>query len=256
MNRQTQHKKLIFTVTTGRSGTGLLAEKLKFVSKASVYHEGEPGFHKHMRAVIDGQEDARTFLLNQKLPFVEQLQPSIYIETSHLFCKGFLEPLLEIGVIPDLILLRRPERDIAKSLYQLGTIPGRDDKARTFYLMPSDQVYLPLPGWESMHDYQLCFWYTLEIARRQQIYRHLVTALGGRVVEVTLSEIIEGEGIKKIANALELPLPPPRFPWKKSKKVNAKSDKKKIFDIPESDLFSLEREVYNATNFFGVRVLS
>jgi len=250
-------KQLIFTVTTGRSGTGFLAEQLKSITDADVYHEAEPGFHDYMRPIIEGQEDARRFLLNQKLPFIEQSSSEIYIETSHVFCKGFLEPLLEIGLVPDLILLKRPERDIAKSLYQLGTIPGRDSKALKFYLTPEDPtVYLPLPNWQDMHDYQLCFWYTLEIARRQRIYRQLVSASGGKVVEVTLYEISECNGIKKITENLGLPSPP--F-WqsfgRKKKKVNTKSKSKKEFNISDTNLFEMEKEVYNATNFLAAQLL-
>ncbi|MEM6843544.1 MAG: hypothetical protein AAF632_15050 [Bacteroidota bacterium] len=248
-------KKLVFTVTTGRSGTGLLAEKLKYINSADIYHEAEPGFHNHMRAVIEGKEDAKDFLFDQKLPFIERLSSSIYIETSHLFCKGFLEPLLEIGIIPDLILLRRPERDTAKSLYQLGTIPGRNKKANKFYLMPSDsKLYLPLSSWQDMHDYQLCFWYTLEIIRRQQIYHRLVKVLGGKVVEVTLDDISKGQGIKKITDSIKLPPVPFWSSWRRNKKVNTKTKKKRAFDIPDSDLFDMEREVYNATDFFGVNI--
>jgi hypothetical protein len=78
--------------------------------------------------MADAQWDysiAERFLLERKLPFIRNTSTRTYLETSHLVCKGFLEPLIYHGLIPDLIILNRDKFSVATSLYQLGTVPSR-----------------------------------------------------------------------------------------------------------------------------------
>ena len=145
-----------------------------------MFHENNtPHFHDHMRASQEDANHAKAFWLEEKLPFIASLKKPIYAETSHLFCKGFLEPLIEIGIVPDLVLLSRDRRKIATSLFKLGTIPARQKKALQFYLTPRDPGVVTDENWESWTDYQLCYWYCMEIERRQDVYGKRVRELGG-----------------------------------------------------------------------------
>jgi hypothetical protein len=85
--------RLILTVTPGRSGTVYLCELLKSVPGIYSAHEPEPKFSDVMRAVQYDPAIARRFLLSQKLPAIRRYAQSTYVETSHLACKGFIEPL-------------------------------------------------------------------------------------------------------------------------------------------------------------------
>ena len=148
-------------------------------------HEPAPAFHSCLRRIHRHPAFAREFLLSYKLPFIGNLHTSNYVELSHAFCKGFLEPLLELGITPNLLLLRRDPRRIALSYLERYTAPERTSYGIEFLLSPRDARLPPKPRWRSMTDYQLIFWYALEIERRQREYSRLVRARGGGVCDVT-----------------------------------------------------------------------
>jgi hypothetical protein len=129
------------------------------------------------------------FLLKYKLPYIASLCVPNYAELSHLFCKGFLEPLLALGVTPNLILLRRDPRLVALSYLRRYTIPERTFYGIEFLLSPRYTRTLSLPLWRRMTDYQLIFWYVLEIERRQWQYSQLVRDRHGIVCDVTAEEL-------------------------------------------------------------------
>lgn len=183
-------KRLIFTVTTGRSGTMFLASILRLLKGNDCFHEPGNLFNQYFREAIYDQKMARRFWLDRKLPEISSLPHKVYIETSHLFCKGFFEPLLDLGHVPDLILLSRNKREVALSLLNLRTIPGRTPAGIESYLGPDDPGVLKLPDYQLLSDYQLCYWYCLEIQRRQYEYGSRITALGGRVVPLLFDDLI------------------------------------------------------------------
>lgn len=220
-------KKLIFTVCTGRCGTQLLSERLAEVPGVTSLHEPEPNFVDILPRVKEDPSAAARFWKEMKLPSISRTPHPVYAETSHLFCKGFLEGLLELGIVPDIILLSRPHRAVASSLQRLGCIPARNALGREWLLGPEDREVLQLPGWSELNDYQLCYWYCLEIERRQAEVEMKITALGGRVVRITLNQIRFSSGMLILIERLGLKKPPffTRLRWSltSSKKVNAKT---------------------------------
>ena len=127
-----------------------------------------------------------------------------YIEASHLFCKGFLEPALALGIVPRLVLLRRSPRRVALSYLARHAVPGRTKLGLKYLLQPTDPGVLPLPGWTRRSAYQLCFWYALEIERRQRAYAQRLAALGGTCVDVSAEELHDLDRFLDVARALRL----------------------------------------------------
>jgi hypothetical protein len=244
-------KRLIFTVTTGRSGTDYLARMLGCVPGVASRHEARPNFVWAMRDVQNDPELGRRFWVEQKLPAIEAASGSVYSETSHVVCKGFLEPLLELGHRPDLILLWRPHREVAMSMYRLGTIPGRTPKGLKWYLQPDDPGVLALPGWQQLHDYQICYWYCLEIERRRQMYERMISELGGRAVSISLAELATFRGFMRLRKELDLPrfLVGPahwyRYFRRTRVRANTKVKSKREASLPNTPE-ALEREVDEA----------
>jgi len=241
-------KQLVFTVATGRCGTAFLAEILRLVPGAASYHEPKPEYAEILRGAQEAPERARDFLVEKKLPAISQDDSSIYIETSHLFCKGFLEPLLDLGIVPAIIWMRRGHREVASSMFRGGTIPGRTEKGLCFYLSPEDPGVLLCENWKSLNDYQLCYWYCLEIERRALQYRSLFKENGWYWGETSISGITKVEGFRQLLLDLNLP----KMSWyswlrylnNRRRKVNPTSILKQKVALP-NHLDDLENEVEN-----------
>lgn len=246
-------KRLIFTVTTGRSGTDFLRSIMSVLPGVSSKHEPSPNFVDVFRRVQLGVEPdlARRWLVEEKLRRIARKSAPIYFEASHVFCKGFVEPLVELGFVPRLILLSRDNRDVARSMFRLGTIPSRLLRADRWYLRPDDPGVLPMDGWQQMHDYQLCYWYTLEIGRRQDHYENWIAERGGATLRVRLAELMTAEGFERLSRFVT-DAPPSmrtrmRFKRRAKRRENTKSRVKesRLMRLPD-DLDTLEREVHDA----------
>jgi len=200
-------KRLCFTITTGRSGTEYLARALGLFRGVRAEHEPKPTFGSAFRTVQAAPGTAREFWLAHKLPRIAACGEAVYAETSHLVCKGFLESAVELELPLTLIHLVRPPRDVATSLWQLATIPGRTYGGVKYYLAPFDErVLLPLERVraERLDDYQMCFWYCLEIEARALDYARRFADRGVRVVRCELAEIATSVGVERMGRELQL----------------------------------------------------
>lgn len=204
IDRITTDKTLIFAITPGRSGTQYLAKLLACVEGVSAHHEPAPNYVDVLRRVQQDPEVAFAFLRQQKLPAIATVPEPVYAETSHLFCKGFLEPLLLMGLRPHLIFLHRAPADVAWSLVERNTVPARTLAGCLYLLDPRDPNVLPLSGWERMTDYQLCFWYAIEIERRQLRYVAYAKTLGLTTFEVLQRDLGNAAKYAEMLEALGL----------------------------------------------------
>lgn len=241
-----QDTTLVFTVATGRCGTAFFSEILRLIPGVVSLHEPDPEYADVLRDVQRDPDKARTFLVQRKIPAIAQLAPTIYIETSHLFCKGFLEPLLELGFVPALLWIRRGHRGVASSMFRGGTIPGRTEKGLRFYLSPDDSGVLELPDWQNLHDYQLCYWYCLEIERRGIAYRDLYHTNNWPWAETSLDHITTITGMRQVIDQLNLPklnmMRWIRYLINRRYRVNPTSRDKQQVVLPEN-IDELEQEV-------------
>ena len=249
-----REKKLIFTVATGRCGTAFFAEMLRLVPGVVSLHEPLPEYAEVLRDVQGDPQKAHSFLIDEKLPAIADLDADIYIETSHLFCKGFLEPLLGLDIVPALLWIRRDHRAVASSMFRGGTIPGRTEKGLRFYLSPEDPGVVKLAGWHELHDYQLCYWYCLEIERRALHYRALYRSNHWLWAETSLSHITSMAGMVQVLRELELPrlglLDRLRYLNNRRRKVNPTDSEKLRVRLP-SNLDELEQQVDELTGLSG-----
>ena len=101
-------------------------------------------------------------------------------------------------------MLRREPRAIARSLLTRRTVPGRGKLGFKYLIHPGDPGVLPLPRWTSYSDYQLCFWYALEMERRQRVYGELVTAKGCAIADATAEELHDADRFLAVADVLSL----------------------------------------------------
>lgn len=201
MARQTN---LVFSVTAGRTGTTFAQKLFGVLPNVVSEHEPEPYFHTWLREVEKNPDRATKFLLHYKLPLIRDLHTPNYVELNHVFCKGFLEPLLALGITPNLLLLRRDPRLIALSYLERYSVPERTYYGMEWLLSPRYAKVMPLRGWQRMTDYQLVFWYALEIERRQRYYSHLIRGRGGAVSDITAGELSDFSRFTEVAQNLRL----------------------------------------------------
>lgn len=198
---QLSSKRLCFTVTSGRSGTKLLANLLRDAAGMCAEHEPAPRFNYVFRSVIDAPEAARWWLLTEKLPAIAQITGSApaYAELSHLTCKGFIEPILDLGLRPAFLMISRQAREVATSLFRIGAIPERTASGRLVLVGPNESPHLPLVGWRHLTDYQLCFWYAREIEERQAHYRRLFDTTGIEWLDLRFEAIRDWTTFQQVA---------------------------------------------------------
>lgn len=182
-------KNIIMCLTTGRSGTNLLEQLLALAKDTCAVHEPEPAFHHVLEDVKRDPSAAVAFVRDRKLPDINARPQANYAETSHLFGKGFFEAFTALGVPFRLIILNREPREVAKSLWRIKTIPHRTKYGRNFLFDPEQAGVMKLRGWRRMSDYQLCYWYCLEVERRKIVYAAECRERGIPIVEISLEQL-------------------------------------------------------------------
>ena len=188
-------KRLVFTLTPGRTGTMYLANALNTVQGVYAEHEPEPNFVDIMRSSVNYPPLGVAWWRDVKLPYLSELTCDIYVETSHLFVCGFASQLVQCGVVPDVIILRRPLRDAALSRWRKRSIPARSRMGQLYLLKPNDKgTILRIDDWHDLTDYQLCYWYCLEVEARTRLDALMVSSRGGLVVDTTMRDITSTEG--------------------------------------------------------------
>lgn len=181
---------LVFTVTSGRSGTKLLTSLCQRSAKVSADHEPEPRANFALRPALVDPDSAVRWFVDEKLPAWARHRGQTHVETSHLYCKGLLEPLIALGVRPRLIALRRAPEQVAASLFQMDVVPARTAAGDLVLLRPDDAGVLPCPGWEQLSDYALCYWYALEIERRQALYLGWARSQRVRTARIDMPDLL------------------------------------------------------------------
>ena len=246
-----KEKQLILTVTAGRTGTTFLHQLFKLLPGVDSFHEEEPNYLHVLRRIQTQPAAATRFLREFKLPAIIACKSKTYVETSHLFCKGFLEAMINLGVYPDLILLRRNPRNIAWSLLERLTVPGRTSLGTDYLVCPSDPNTLPLPLWEGLSDYQLCFWYALEIERRQYRYRDYMKRLGSTVFDVTANELNNPDIFLEMADAFSLDIKDRVELVRQHQRVSSRIYNKNLTKIESSfDLDEAEQVVWQGITHY------
>lgn len=217
--------RLVFCWSPGRCGTKYLTRLFETVPGVVAKHEPPPRFS-------ECKGSKRMFWALEKIPAVMALGVPVYVETSHCFVLGFLEPLVELGYKPDVIQIQRKHRDVALSYWRRRSIPGRTRRGREFLLQPT------FDGWEQLTDYQLCYWHALEVDRLAHTAREQVD----RWHTVDFDNLIGGSGFLELVESMGLPAPVQAYERRRHEIANA-NPANYYRHFPKGDLNRLEAEV-------------
>jgi hypothetical protein len=203
--------RLILTASSGRCGTQLLSNLLNLVPGVISEHEPPPRIDNVWWRLRNDPTLAGKWLNKYKLPSIlNKLKNSdytVYCETSHMLCKGFFEPMLDLGYPFDLIILSRDLRATAMSFYSLNDIPARSKTGVRWLLHPDDIgciSQLPTDR-DALTDYQMCYWYVLEMELRKAYYRKVWEDAGQLVVAVALEDLTDRTGFGRLLSEAQLP---------------------------------------------------
>ncbi len=198
-------QKMIFCLSTGRCGTMYLQMMMDTIPDVVSLHEPQPCFHDNTRKDYEGRKQ---WLEETKIPYILGLAQTYYIETSNQFSRGFVEPMLELGYVPDVIVIRRNVSDVALSAWRHHMIPGRTLEMNKYNYFPGDdEVFLKFPNCSRWTDYMCCYWHVLEMEYRMNKYSQVIKEAGGIVVETRTEKLVTEEGFMEIINQLGLSLP-------------------------------------------------
>jgi len=197
---------MIFTLSPGRCGTKYLKHVLESVPGVESVHEGIPNFIEAWPEALRSRDVARWFWLEEKLPAIEATSAQTYFETSHHF-KGYAAALLALSIVPDILVIERPHREVALSFWRRKSIPGKSERGRKYLLHPDGPVLLKIKRWKRLSDYQLCYWYCLETEAMVRALARQFSTVGATVHRTSLAELLTLKGFWAITEAFGLPTP-------------------------------------------------
>ncbi len=240
-------KNIIMCLSPGRSGTQLLTLLLDLADDTHSVHEPQPTFQAVTEAVRTSPDDTLRFVRDTKLPAILSTPEPNYVETSHLFGKGPFEAFVELGVPFRLVILHREPREVAKSHWRIKAVPARTKRKQQYLLHPGLDGVLQMPGWEQMTDYQLCYWYCLEIERRKALYAEKCRALDLSIAEIHLEELLDFYRVKHLSEQLSLYINSDKRQQHASLTAEKVNHKPKYWPkLTLTPLASQEREVWEA----------
>lgn len=169
-------EKVIFTATTGRSGTDSLSEIFRAVPLCRSFHEPYPVMNSEwLREATFGDMELVDRFYNQvKSIYIRRaaLGARYYFESNHLFIKTFIGPAIrDFGSRLEIVHLVRPALQVAISIYRLMDWPGTDVGNAWWldYRAPTNHIRIS-PFLEShkefVHPFYKALWYWYETEAR------------------------------------------------------------------------------------------
>jgi hypothetical protein len=174
-------EQLIFTATTGRSGTLTLTQLFAAVPGCRAVHEAHPVMHGSVLRAASYADTALVDRVYRRVKAVNIRRAAVgyryYFEANHLFIKTFADyAVADFGRRVAVVHLVRPAAEVANSIYQLADHPGTergnywwlDFRAPTNLLAMAD-ILESDP--EFSHPFYKALWYWHEVEARIRAWR-------------------------------------------------------------------------------------
>ncbi|MFT6286160.1 MAG: hypothetical protein ACJA09_000903 [Alcanivorax sp.] len=197
-------RNIILTVAAGRCGTDALSHRIGLLDGVTSIHEPLP----HYRFILDKANHdfglAARFFAHVKVPALLAYKTQTVVESNHLYGKAFFEASIAMGFRPKLIFLRRNAHANAISLLRKNCVPGRTLAGKRYVISPGDNPYLPLAAAQELSDFQLCYWYCLEMHLRHELYQKVCREMGILSAALHTEDLNFPERLKSMARAIGL----------------------------------------------------
>jgi hypothetical protein len=180
-------ERVIFTATTGRSGTMTLSKLFSRVPGCAAFHEPHPVMNGPVLAAASYDDDALVDRAYARVKSVNILRAAVghryYMESNHLFVKTFIRQAVEeFGDRLAVVHLVRPPVEVAMSLYCMQQLAGSgvanlwwlDVRAPTNVLQIADLLDSDP---ELSHPFYRALWYWYEVEMRFAAWRSRLPSL-------------------------------------------------------------------------------
>ncbi len=174
-------ERVIFTATTGRSGTMTLSTLFSLVPGCAAFHEPHPFMNGSVLKAASYGDDASVDRAYARVKSVNILRAAVghryYMESNQLFVKTFIRQAFdEFGDRMAVVHLVRSPVEVAMSLYCLQQLPGMrvaevwwlDHHAPTNLLQIADLLDSDA---EFSHPFYRALWYWYEVEMRFASWR-------------------------------------------------------------------------------------
>jgi hypothetical protein len=218
LRRLTEHRArnlewLIFTATTGRSGTMSLARIFSTIDGCVSYHEPWPDMHGEDLINLDVDDNSYLRFLYRTVKSVNIRRHAngakYYFEGNHIFLKNFYRYVLEDfpGKVKIIHLFRDPVK-VANSIYTLEHYPGTEIGNQWYldYKAANNKIKIAdiLDQDENCnHVFYRCLWYWYEIEERVRAFREQYPEV--TVVDFRTEDMNEQDKIVAMLEKLQMP---------------------------------------------------
>ena len=204
------HRRLIFSINSGRAGSKYLAQLLATAPGVKSFHEAEPKMGGEFIAMINSEpleasREARAVKAEAIAGILRARGPEeIYAETNHTFIKTFFDVVLEDFHNLDVIILRRELVFVLKSFIELGYFSPLNPLSFSWMSSPNAATAaLPAIGPDSSLDqFDLCIAYLLDIEARTERFKMEYPSV--RTHEVRLEELNNAAYIEDLFDRLAI----------------------------------------------------
>jgi hypothetical protein len=185
--RTRQLQKVIFTATTGRSGTLSLAKIFSSIPECFATHEAHPVMNGPVLEAASYDNAALVDRVYGRIKSINIRRASLghryYMEANHLFIKTFIQQAIQdFGDRLTIIHLVRPPVEVATSIYRLQEYPGTEIGNRWWldFRAPSNLIRMAEildSRTEFSHPFYRALWYWYEVEQRISAWRARIPGL-------------------------------------------------------------------------------
>jgi len=241
-------ERVIFTATTGRSGTLALARLFSAIPGCIGLHEPYPEMNGELLHAATYGNVKLVDRVYRRVKSINILRAALgrrfYFESNHLFLKVFMDQALaDFGERAAVIHVVRPALEVATSIYRLQEEPGTtignywwlDHHAPTNLIrladiLDSDQ--------EFSHPFYKALWYWYEIEMRAKSLRRSHPNL--RIVRFETGWINEPARVRTLLNEVGIEYDASTLPSLAGERINVREVQKGLAPLPSDQTLAMQ----------------